>query len=725
LGVVKISILRGCEISEEHLATIIRCADSERHALGFLPKATYLEHAVEDRLYVATALERGQDAYAGHLLFGGVYPFMRVFQVYVSPKYRRQKVGSRLIQALVREAEDSGYLSISARVADDLREANAFWSHEGFELMRTRPARSPGRHIHVRVKDLDTPRLFAAPQTATAETIQIAPPSPPASPLYVIDVNVFLDLVKSRPGAADTERLIAAAWNRSVELHVAEEFVNELKRSPLAGGNDPVLQMAMALPRLPKVPEPLLAVISKRLQDTLFPDRQLHPHDTSDLRHLATAIHHGASGFVTGEKQILKRRAEINRQFGLDVVGAAELVEFTKPMEVPPEWDVRSTSGGDAIEISEMLESDREEVARFLCSLGEDEPTIRAALSPGSTGAARRRMKIRSTVSQHYLALASWNAPHKLRRRMDVFVFVDEDHPDAPALAHELFAEMLRDAVGLGPILITLCTPEGHQHVRLAAMTFGFRSELSSTSSLQARPQKVAIGGVVASANWRELKNCLAELTGIHLSATPPAFQGPETKMSLTDASGRIVAMALTEFEQLLSPALFLLPGRAGLAVPIRRRYAEHLFPGSAQLPLTARGEAGLSVDRVYFCSPRNSNSFFPGAPVLFYESQYDHGRGAMFACATVRSARSIWADTVSKRYLRKGVLDEREIQRMARGGLVSMFHFENILLFRQPVSLKRLRDLGCADGANFVTARRLATADLESILTEAKSLAL
>jgi GNAT superfamily N-acetyltransferase/predicted nucleic acid-binding protein len=722
---VKISILRGCEISGEHLATVTRCADSERHALGFLPKATYLEHAVEDRLYVAAALEHGQDAYAGHLLFGGVYPFMRVFQVYVLPKYRRQKVGSRLIQALVREAEDSGYLSISARVADDLREANAFWSHEGFELMRTRPARSPGRHIHVRVKELDTPRLFAAPQTAAAETIQIASPSAPVSPLYVIDVNVFLDLVKSRPGAADTERLIAAAWNRSVELHVAEEFVNELKRSPLAGGSDPVFQMAMALPRLPKVPEPLLAAVSKRLQDALFPDRQIHPHDMSDLRHLATAIHHGATGFVTGERQILKRRAEINRQFGLDVVGAAELVEFTKPMEVPPEWDVRSTSGGDAIEISEMLESDREEVASFLCSLGEDEPTTRAALSPGSTGAVRRRMKIRSTVSRRYLAFASWNAPHKLRRRMDVFVFVDEDHPDAPALAHELFAEMLRDAVGLGPVLITLCTPEGHQHVRLAAMTFGFRSELSSASSVQARLQKVAIGGVVASANWRELKNCLTELTGIHLSATPPTFQGPATKMSLTDASGRSVAMALTEFEQLLSPALFLLPERAGLAVPIRRRYAEHLFPGSVQLPLMARGEAGLSVDRVYFSSPRNSSSFFPGAPVLFYESQGDHGRGAMFACATVRSARSIWADTVSKRYLRKGVLDEREIQRIAKGGLVSMFHFENILLFRQQVSLKRLRELRCADGANFVTARRLATADLESILTEAKSLAL
>ena len=721
---MKISILRGCGISESHLETIVRCADSERHALGFLPKSTYMEHAVEGRLYVAIGLERGQGVQVGHLLFGGVFPFMRVVQAYVLPKYRRQKVGSRLVQALIREAEDSGYLSISARVADDLKEANAFWSHEGFELMRTKPARSPGRHIYVRVKELDTPRLFAAPQGATTETIQIVPPAPSA-PLYVIDVNVFLDLVKDRPGAADTERLIAAAWNRSVDLHVAEEFVNELKRSSVVGGNDPVFQMATALPRLPKVPEPLLAAICKRLQEALFPDHPLHPHDLSDLRHLATAIHHGATGFVTGEKRILKRRAEIRRRFGLDVVGSAELVEFIRPIEVPPEWDVRSTPGGDAIEISEMLESEREEVVEFLCSLGENEPATRAALSPGSTGAIRRRMKIRSTVSGHYLAFASWSTPHKLRRRMDVFVFVDEDHPDAPALAHELFAEMLRDAVGGGPVLITLCTPEGHQHVRLAAATFGFRAGLSSAPSGQAQLQKIAIGGVVATANWHELKHSLSELTGIQLSITLPTFQGSATQLSLTDATGRIVALSLAEFEQLLSPALFLLPGREGLAVPIRRRYAEHLFPGSAQLPLTARGEASLSVDRVYFSSPRNSKTFFPGAPVLFYESQHDHGRGAMFACATVRSARAIWADTVSKRYLHKGVLDEREIQRIAKDGLVSMFHFENILLFRQPVPLKRLRELGCADGANFVTARRLTTADLESILTEAKSLAL
>ncbi|MGA2268788.1 MAG: GNAT family N-acetyltransferase [Bryobacteraceae bacterium] len=722
---MNISILRGCGISESFLETVARCADLERHALGFLPRSTYQEHAVEGKLYVATAAELGQDSYAGHLLFGGVFPFMRVFQVYVLPKYRRQKVGSRLVQALIREGEESGYLSISARVADDLQEANAFWSHEGFELMRTRPARSPGRHIHIRVKELDTPRLFVMPQRAEAERIEIALPNPPVAPLYVIDVNVFLDLIKNRPNAAETQRLIAAAWNRTVELHVAEEFVKELERSSLLHGDDPVLRMAMALPRLPKVPEPLLAGISKQLEDALFSGLALHSHDVSDLCHLATAIHHGATGFITGEKRILKRRAELGRQFGLDIISAAEFVEFIRPIEVAPQWDVRSTPGGDAVEVSELLESEREDIANFLRLVGVDEATARIALAPGSTGALRRRMKIRSTASGHYLGFASWNMPHKLRHHLDVFVFIDEDHPDAAALAHELFAEVLRDTTGVGPVLISLRTPEGHQQVRWAATTFGFRSGLSAKTSDPTHLQKIAIGGVVASANWDEVRTRLSGLAGIQFSASPPAFEGPSAQMNLTDASGRVVALTLMELEQLFTPALFLLPGRTGVAVPIRRRYAEHLFPGSAQLPLTARGEAGLSIDRVYFRGPRNTGLFFPGAPVLFYESQQDHGRGAMFACATVRNARVIWADTVSKRYLRKGVLDEQEIQHIAKGGLVSMFHFENILVFRHAVSLKSLRELGCADGANFVTARRLSTESLESILAEAKSLAL
>ena len=116
---------------------------------------------------------------------------------------------------------------------------------------------------------------------------------------------------------------------------------------------------------------------------------------------------------------------------------------------------------------------------------------------------------------------------------------------------------------------------------------------------------------------------------------------------------------------------------------------------------------------------------FAVGLPLLFYESLGSRGRGCVFTIASVRSNRVVWAETLSDRLLMKGVLDRETITQMSRDGLVSVLHFDNVIPFRKPVRLNRLREFGAIDAANAVAPRRLKTSTLTAISGEAGVLAL
>lgn len=722
------SVLTAAKTVEPFVDAARSHADSEKVALGFTPASAYREASLSGKLFVAVTDAPGLGpTYAGHLLFGGTFPYVRIFQVYVAPKYRRKKVGALLLQTLVKRSEDLGYLSISARVAGDLVAANAFWEREGFRLLRFKKGGSSrARTIGVLTRELDTPKLFPGPQVASLSL----PPMriPPAGPRrsYVIDLNVFLDLVKVRTQAEDVRRLLAASWTRLVDVFVAEELVEELRRAR-AIEPDPILEFASSLPRLPKVSRSVLEENMKLLAHHIFPEKtaqnSLSTHDDSDLAYLATSIHHGVNGFITGEKAILKRAEDLRRAFGLDVVGTTEFTRFVAPTEHVPEREIRASSSNDELAISEMTESDRQAAFAFLQAIDVCAPVCAAALSPGVSGTLRRRIQVTVAASGEYVGFASWDAPIRLNNRINVYVFVDEDHPDAVAVATHLYTEIMHDVAARGPKLLTLSTPEGHQCARTVGASIGFGAVAIEADNRILH--KVSVGGVVTASNWSALGARLKEWGQFSLEGDCPIFKGVETKLRIRDATGEARDIAVIEAERLFGPALFLLPMRHGMLVPIRREFAEQLFSGTPQLSLLPKESATLFSERVYFRAPNHASSFSTGVPIVFYESLGSNGRGCAFTLATVQSNRVVWAETLSARLLMKGVLKREYIMKISKDGLVSQLHFESIIPFRQPVRLDRLRAMGAIDGANAVAPRRLEGQTLIDICTEANILAL
>ena len=190
---------------EAYVEAVQDSADSERQALGFMPARAYRDAAHQGKLWVAVVkTDRGEE-YAGHLFFGGGFPWLRIFQIVVKEDWRRYGIGSILLSRLIQEAESWNCMSISARVADDLT-ANAFWNRHCFEIVDTRPGGTTSdRHILVRQRRLNAPTLFDmldSAQSPTDHDLRLAERLYEKSPVYAFDINVLMDLVKKRPSAA-------------------------------------------------------------------------------------------------------------------------------------------------------------------------------------------------------------------------------------------------------------------------------------------------------------------------------------------------------------------------------------------------------------------------------------------------------------------------------------------------------------------------------------------
>jgi GNAT superfamily N-acetyltransferase/predicted nucleic acid-binding protein len=308
------------------LDSVIKHADQEKDALGFFPNAVYRQFAAQGKLIVAV----DGSHYLGHLLFGAVAPHARVLQTHVRRQSRSKGIGRRLVEELVRYAEEWNYISLTARVASDL-EANQFYQSLGFRLVRTAAGGATRkRTINVMVRELDTTTLFRHSRSKSPTDLGLVEHLPTRTPQYILDLNVIFDMVRKRIKAEDAGRVMKAAFNNLIRLAVTGEFIEELRRH--SQEPDPLLAFALKLPILPQPVD--VSAILNTLQDRIFPVRaiehKLTVQDRSDLVHLATAIVHKAAGFITGEKAILEARQFLKEQYGLDVVASAELAALSQ-----------------------------------------------------------------------------------------------------------------------------------------------------------------------------------------------------------------------------------------------------------------------------------------------------------------------------------------------------------------------------------------------------------
>lgn len=711
---IKVRTLRTFAEVQPHLSTVQSFADQNKSALGFLTPSAFREKAWGGSLWVALAEKSGE--VAGYLLFGGVFPSLKIHQLFVSPSHRRHAIGSRLIKELVEFGEARGYLTISARVAADLR-ANLFWERLEFNLVRQEPGgKSAGRTINIRVRDLDTPSLLKG--------MDFAPKPPPGSvqelhffrgpisrsPVYVLDLNVFFDVVRRRVHRKEGSLLIQAGLNHQISPRVTPEFTEELRRQTKAALGDPVLEFAQTLPTLPKIEHAELLQLLPELQSIVFPvqtptgRRADRVH--SDLTHLAYCVHHRATGFVTRDGAILGVASKLKQKYNLEIVSPADLVQ---PSQSQPTLmtSVLAWVGRKEVSVAVASESERGEVEQFLKTIGIAATAIPIVWDPGSSGAARARITVRS--GDRLIGAVSWNSASRFKRTVNLYFYLDEANPEAERVIDHVFETVFRDSEPFVSRWIILHTSPEQSRTLATALQRGFVSLLAEDKRNHTPGlAKFSYRGVVTKETWKEFVNDFRRVTNLNLpDRLPTIAEFINSGVSILTAGKRPVGIVkLFDFETLASPAIVLCPGRTGLIAPIRPRFAQELFQEvDAQQGLFPSSEALLHVEKAYFRSPLNTKLFDRGLPILFYLS----GGQGIIGSARITYSEVLPVGKVGVALSRQGVLSDQDLTRIAdKSGNIHVFTFDNFSLFPNRVPFGFLRDNRLISGANLVTVEPL-----------------
>jgi ribosomal protein S18 acetylase RimI-like enzyme len=712
----QIRILSGVRDVEPYVESARAAADEEPSALGFLPYAAYSEAAELERLLIAVVEKDGTRSYAGHLLFGFVFPCARIFQTYVRPDFRFHGVGRKLVEALISRAEKSHFLSIKASVADDL-EANKFWELMNFELVRTRQGKAE-RRINVRVRELATPNLLdfmRAPSKSDPADLRFLDRLSGPAPIYAIDLNVLFDVTKQRPRAKEAGQVIRAGFSNLVRLSVTEEFIHELERTSVPLPSDPILELAANLPVLLAPPAAQIQRITSALGPIIFHDKWqlniLSEQDRSDLIHLATAIHHKVAGFITSEKAILRARSQLLTNFSLDVVGVTEFAGMVEPAEAGEPSALQVTSGGATISTREIEQREDPAVELLLRTI-QVPHQLAVDVLHAEPGTAKRRTLV--LCDQQPVALGCWEVPSVVRPQVQADLFADEDHGAVEASVDFLLDSICRESMLRTPALIHLRMPPGQIAAVRIALTHGFRPKMEAYH--RSGFQKLAIGRAIEPATWSDVATQVKRISGLGLPETMPNYGNTRQIIEIASPTDGTISIPLISLETLFSPVLFLLPGRHGAIVPIRRRFVGDLLGGNPQLSFLRPPEARLLHERVYFSSPKNESVLADGTPILFYESGREGGRACIIAAARVLRTERIAKNAIMPKHSRRGVLGTGNLQRLTRTPTLAATTFDNLFLFPHPVPLERLRQIGCF---NFITARQVQSEKLIQIVRE------
>lgn len=700
-----------------YLEEVRKAADSNTKSLGFLPSSVYEEFARQGQLYVATYSVGGNTSYAGHLLFDPRFPRAHVLQMYCAKNLRKQGVARMLLSALVEKVSAEGFLSIQARVADELSTANRFWEKQGFYVQRTEPGRgAKPRKINVRIRELDTPQLFERSPLATDldNPLGLSHSIATELPLYLVDLNVLFDLALKRVRHEQVADLFRSVHAGHCRLGVSDEAGRELARTSRGDAPDPMRHLIDTLPQFLSAASIEGQKGNVRLAGLVFSERlkqdTLTDNDLSDIRHLETAIYHGVSGFITSDEAILRAAPHIEAQYGLRILSPAAFKGASLD-------DVRTqsvfTSSNRKLELRSIEVSDEDAVRGLLMAHGLSAAAIAGSwLSPLRTASTPTRYC--AWAAEELAGYITWTPDVPGARQTSAWALVDERHPEAPNVARLLLRTLLDSIATSGPREIRLELVAQQSELRDRAHQHGFHSTGPHSVLL-----KIAAGRILTPTNWRSGRDAIYTASNLKLSLDAPLYSGAGQLIEMLSPDGYRRYVPLDIIESHLSPVLLCLSGRPAVVTPIERRFAEPLLGHSPQTSFLPASSASLYVERHFLCGPNAIKHLSRGTLILFYESSSGNGLKAIVAIGRVVQAYLKRRDEVDVSVLEKSALTSSSLKELGASSIKAVAAIDNIFPLPRPVPLSFLKSIGCGEPNHVITTRPITDKQLQAILNK------
>lgn len=702
-----------------YLEAVIDASNTERNSFGFLPRAVYHEFAEREQIIIAVNLET--NTLVGYTIFAGALPVAKVRQTYVESSWRGKGVGERLISELIVQCERRSYLSVKATVAADLVAANQFYGKLGFtEIFRKPGGKSKNRSLIVRARELDTPSLLNFSERVALSQSEIFLDVPVAGPAphYLFDLNVIFDVIRRRHNG-DALAVFSASFENAVRLAISEEFVAELERTSLQHPDDPLLQLARALPVVRK-PSNDQTTLLEELATLIFPDRhrigRLSDQDKADLSHLATAISENIAGFITSEKAMLRQSMVIRSRYGIDVVSPKVFASADANFSTLGPSPIEVTFEQTTLTSRPMTAEDETSARALAMAQGTPAYLAKAAFSQGTSRSPRARVVVRDGLE--LIAFATWET-NSNSGATRLYIFGNYADDSINLAVDHLIDFAIRSVSEKAPAIMTVTLGERDVLIKERAIKAGF-SQQNESHSATSTFQKICLGQAITASNWMSVAQTLKDRFGLILPFETPSFSELDAKISFSTAKGSRAQIRLKALEDFLSPAVMALPGRSAVIVPIWPSFAEALFRGSEQRDFLTGQRAQIVSEKCYLLKKAGIARIPENGLVVFYESQGKSkatGRSAAIALARIQRRYLASQEAALKLAQLRGVLSETEIKEMAGGGDLCVVEFDNLMLFKNPVGLACLKKIKCADDANLVTARPLSNSALESLI--------
>lgn len=698
---------------------VTKAADSDKDSLGFYPGSVYQEYAVKGNLFVAANEHEGVRQYAGHLLFDLRQPRAKILQVFVDPDFRRFGVGARLIEELKRYLVELQYLSIEARVAEDMTGSNAFWEGQGFHVQRVEPGgTSRGkrrRMIVVRSHELASPQLFGASGINSANPFGLSFAAGTEKPTYLLDMNVLFDLGPRRQRRDDVINLFRAERMQVCSLAISSEIHEELKRTCLPGKTDPMQDFASILPTYAVPDDEESKQLVAELGAIVFPERSqrnaLTANDKSDLRHLVTAISHRLEGLVTSDSTILDTASTLRAKYGIDVLSPAA---FSLQEAHTIDMAAFGTEPDRILALNEAEGTDDKDIRALLSKWGvpHSQQLAEWAAVDGPRRTCRRYV-VRSNGD--ILGYLTWHHPIG-QACINAMLAIEEKSPAAIDCARLMLSKLNEQISHDEVVLIRLGFPASQSLIRTEAHSLGF----TAGDDIQAQLQRIVVKGVVTSGNWQRKREALITACGVRLPPEVPTFRNVNQHIEVHTADGNRTHLPLLKLESMLAPSLFCLHGRSGVITPLRRQFSEHLLQHLPQGSLLPQPRVQLYQQRHYLSHPRTLSKFVAGSLMFFYESQTHGGLGGIIAVGRVVRSYLQDRNAMGHAELDASVFEPDQLETIGKTDTRTVTVFDNLNILPNPVFGDKLKELGCGAPVKLLSTQTINSEQVGSILAKA-----
>jgi GNAT superfamily N-acetyltransferase len=709
-------ILEGFKATGPWLDEVSKASDAHRNELGFLARSVFEQFARRDGLYVLVEKTQNGPLYAGHLLFDRRFPRAHVRQMFTLKCYRRLGAASLLLDHLRQSLTQSCFISIYARVAEDLADANAFWQKQRFYIQRSvKGGATRNRQILVRCHELDSPQLFPASGLDDHNPLGIVLPLANEQPMYLLDMNVLFDVQPRRLRRASVIALFQSERLNFCRLAISSEVRDELKRNLGERKTDPMEAYVETFSCLPLEKSDESDCVFRELAKIVFPKAieagVLNANERSDIRHIITAIQHDLAGLVTNDEALLSAAPKIERNYGIQVL-SSEAFEIEE-----------SSSYSD-----ETFETVEKSTLRLLSVSAETEVSVRALLSQrmrlsGSAIASgwlpmekQGRTAFRFAVwsEEQCVGYITWPALPASDGKAVARAVVDESHSQALEAARILLLHLTERLARSGAIQVRVELLQRQSYLREVGVVLGFVGSPRTNYLI-----KSILGMVMTPTSWKIGQEALAAKGGPRLPELPPAYSGPDQHLVVHTPDGNRAHVSLDRIESLLAPTLFCLPGRPAVISPIRKSYAEPLLGHSLQGTLLPQSSASLYADRIYLSHPNTLKHFKRGTLMFFYESGKYGGRSQVVALARVREAHLKACDALGVSDLKQSVLSTTNLKDIGKSKMKVVTVFDNIFVLPHPVGLDFLKRIGCDKRNNQITTYQITDEQAQALLAK------